>query len=112
MGAGAFRLPKRGRARLVVVAVAAMLVAGTGVLQMWPASAAGPSIDTNINDYTLFALNRLDIKGGNGSVSEIGGNIGVKNADANPNDGTPSIGICRGGAGHPVHMADGSQIVG
>jgi hypothetical protein len=86
-----------------------MLIVGTGVMQMWPAGAAGPTIDTNINDYSLFALNHLSIKGGNGSVSQYSGNIGVKNADPNPGDSNQSLTMCN--SGHGVHMADGSQVV-
>jgi hypothetical protein len=110
MGAGVFRLPRRGRARLGVVATIAALVIGGGVIQVMPAFGAGsPSrpVDTDINKYVLFALDSLHLKSGNDDVAHIKhGNIGVNNAGGD-------IQVCGGGGnGAPLKMdEDGSQVV-
>src|SRR4051794_14657286 len=110
MGAGAFRLPRRGRARVAVVASVVAVVACAGLVQMWPAFAAGSPtrpVDTDINKYVLFALNSLDFKGGSVDVAHI------KHGDIGVNSAAGALSSCGGGgAGQKVTMdEDGSQGV-
>jgi hypothetical protein len=66
MGAGAFRLPRRGRARIAVVVPIVAVVACAGLVRMWPAFAAGSPtrpVDTDINKYVLFALKLARLQG-------------------------------------------------
>jgi hypothetical protein len=87
------------------------MVVAAGFTQIWPAFAAPAVLNTDLNSYSLFALDKIDLKGGNGQTSTFAGNIGVKNADPNPNSGPPSLKICAGGNGNPVKFLDGYQVV-
>ena len=105
MNSGALGVTHRGRARAIAVAFVLLAIFGVGMAQMWPAAASNPTPDTNINDYTILAKTKLEIKGGNGGTSDLGGNIGVIGVPGSP----PAMTIC--GSGNPVHMDDGTQIV-
>src|SRR4051794_7438785 len=108
MGAGAFRLPRRGRARVRIIGVVVFLVIGAGLASVLSAFAAGsPSrpVDTDINKYVIFGLERVHLKSANSGVSLIkGGNIGVNNVGG-------SLELCGGGAHHGLKLDDGSQAV-
>ena len=80
-----------------------------GAVNMWPAGAANPPtrpIDRNINNYALFALDSLHLKGGNGTTTNItDGDVGVQSDD--PSD---YMNLCvGGGGGHAIFMSDGTQ---
>jgi hypothetical protein len=79
-----------------------------GAVNMWPAAAANPPtrpIDRNINNYVLFALDSLHLKGGNGTTTNItDGDVGVQSDD--PSD---HMNLCVGGSGHSIFMGDGTQ---
>jgi hypothetical protein len=100
----------RGRRVRAAAAVLASATFALGAARIWPAEAAATP-DTNLENYALFAYTRIDIKGGNGTQTEIGGNVGVKFADPDPDSSPPSLGICRGGGGRPLKVLDGYQVV-
>jgi len=81
---------------------------GAGVLQMLPAAAAAPSrpVDRDISSYVLFALNKVDIKGGDETgPSVIPGNVGVNNPDT---FNGVSLEIC---TNRDVLFVDGTQLI-
>src|SRR5262245_27364655 len=88
MGAGA-RLVRRGQRRARAMSVVGIALILCGLAQFLPASADVPpatlpqsQINRDINSYFLFALNKIDIKGGDETgPAVIPGNVGVNNPD-------------------------------
>jgi len=94
--------------RIVFVLCVITAVIAMGAVRMWPAGATGSPtrpVDRKINSYTLFALDSISLKGGNGQTTEIdNGDVGVQSD--NPSD---SLSLCTGGSGHNTTMGDGTQ---
>jgi hypothetical protein len=89
---------KRRRRALFGVAIAVVL--GSLAVPFAMAASATPVLDTNLNDYSLFAKDSLSFKGFNMNGGIIHGNVGVNH----PN-GTASM--CINGA---TTMDPGSQV--
>jgi len=93
----------------VATLVAGIVVVGALVGDLATAAAVGTPtrpVDTDINQYVLFALSSLDLKAGNTIVSQVsGGDMGVNAAGG-------LLTACGGGGrGASLHMDDGSQAV-
>jgi len=74
----------RLRTRLAVLMVPCLAAAVAVVTVSWPADAAG-SVDTNIDHYTLFAQDEINMKGGvvNGGHVGVNSPVGMANVCAN-----------------------------
>ncbi len=94
--------------RIVFVLCVITAVVAMGAVRMWPAGATGSPtrpVDRTINSYVLFGLDSINLKGGNGQVSEIdNGDVGVQSDD--PSD---TLNLCQGGSSHDTVMGDGTQ---
>lgn len=74
----------RLRTRLAVLMVPCLAAAVAVVTVSWPADAAG-TVDTNIDHYTLFAQDEINMKGGvvNGGHVGVNSPVGMANVCAN-----------------------------
>jgi hypothetical protein len=94
--------------RIVFVLLVLTAVIAMGAVRMWSAGATGSPtrpVDRTINSYVLFGLDSINLKGGNGQVTEIdNGDVGVQSDD--PSD---SLNLCQGGSPHATTLGDGTQ---
>jgi hypothetical protein len=96
MASGRLGTRRRQVAMALAIALPVGLVAVTSLL---PASAA-PVLDTNLQNYTLFAQDSIAFKGGNNGGGIIHGNVGVNHPSGTAN-------LCVNG---PATMDPGSQV--
>src|SRR3954451_24877746 len=90
----------RHRRRSVVYAVAVTAILGGLAVPFALSASAAPVLDTNLQDYSLFAKDSIAFKGANNGGGVIHGNVGVNHPNGTAN-------MCVNGAGI---MDPGSQV--
>src|SRR5512144_82598 len=90
----------RHRRRRVVYAVAVVVALGGLAVPFALSASATPVLDTNLQDYSLFAKDSLAFKGANNGGGVIHGNVGVNHPNGTAN-------MCVNGA---TTMDPGSQV--